>query len=64
MKAKVFMGYQAGPLEEAINGWLEQGPAAEIIKTEVVVTALGKQGEATFPCVVAIVWYEPKHGSR
>jgi len=60
MKVKIFMDSKAGAIEEQINAWLDNLGAPTIINTETVVTAVaGKPGDATDPCIVVTVWYEP-----
>jgi hypothetical protein len=60
MKVKVFMAADAGAIEDQINAWLDQLGKAVVIKTDTVVTAVAERpGEATRPCIVVTVWYEP-----
>jgi hypothetical protein len=60
MKVKVFMDGNAGAIEGQINAGLDQVGAALIIKTETVATAVAeKAGDATHPCIVVTIWYEP-----
>ena len=60
MKVKIFMDSKAGAIEEQINAWLDSLGSPTIINMETVVTAMaGKPGDATDPCIVVTVWYEP-----
>jgi len=47
-------------IEEQINAWLGDLVSASIIKMETVVAAVTeKPNDATHPCIVVTVWYEP-----
>lgn len=60
LKVKIFMDARAGVIEEQINAWLHGLVSASIIKMETVVTAVAeKPNDATHPCIVVTVWYEP-----
>jgi hypothetical protein len=60
MKVKMFMGAKPSTIEEQINAWLDRLSSATIIKTDTVVTAIAeKPTDATYPCVVVTIWFEP-----
>jgi hypothetical protein len=60
LKVKIFMDARASVIEEQINAWLGNLVSASIIKMETVVTAVAeKPNDATHPCIVVTVWYEP-----
>jgi hypothetical protein len=60
MKVKMFMDAKPNIIEEQINAWLDYLSSATIIKSETVVTAIAeKPTDATFPCIVVTIWYEP-----
>jgi hypothetical protein len=60
LKVKIFMDATASVIEQQINTWLEGLASATIIKMETVATAVAeKPNDATHPCIVVTVWYEP-----
>jgi hypothetical protein len=60
LKVKIFMDARASVIEQQINAWLQGLVSASIIKMETVVTAVAeKPDDATRPCIVVTVWYEP-----
>lgn len=60
LRVKIFMGSKAGVIEEEINAWLDKQESAAIIKMETVVAGIAeKPNDATHPCIVVTVWYEP-----
>jgi hypothetical protein len=60
MKVKMFMDAKPNIIEEQINAWLDYLSSATIIKSETEVTAIAeKPTDATFPCIVVTIWYEP-----
>jgi hypothetical protein len=60
LKVKIFMDATPSVIEEQINAWLDRLGSATIIKTETVVTAVAeKPNDATYPCIVVTIWYEP-----
>lgn len=64
MKVKIFMDASASNIESQINTWLEQLGSPTIIKTETAVANVAeKPNDATHPCIVVTVWYEPQNSN-
>jgi len=60
MQVKIFMDSRAELVERQINDWLNSLGSSVVIKTETRVTAIAeKPNDATRPCIVVTVWYEP-----
>ena len=64
MKVKMFTDQKASEVEKQINAWLDDLGSAMIVTSQTVVTAIAEKSEdATFPCIVVTVWYEPPEAS-
>jgi hypothetical protein len=64
MKVKMFMDRKASEVEKQINAWLDDLGSAMIVTSQTVVTAIAEKSEdATRPCIVVTVWYEPPEAS-
>ena len=64
MKVKMFMDQKASAVEKQINTWLDDLGSVMIVTSQTVVTAIAEKSEdATCPCIVVTVWYEPPEAS-